>query len=59
MSGSGNMPMTPSGLRKLKDELKQLQTVERVKISHEIEVARRNAGPVKSLSKRWTFGNWW
>ncbi len=40
MSGSGNMPMTPSGLRKLKDELKQLQTVERVKISHEIEVAR-------------------
>jgi transcription elongation factor GreA len=33
-------PMTPSGLRKLKEELKQLQTVERIKISREIEVAR-------------------
>jgi transcription elongation factor GreA len=32
--------MTPSGLRRLKDELKQLQTVERIKISREIEVAR-------------------
>jgi transcription elongation factor GreA len=37
---SGSIPMTPGGLRKLKDELKQLQSVERVKISHEIEVAR-------------------
>lgn len=35
-----NVPITPSGLRKLKDELKQLQTVERGKISREIEVAR-------------------
>jgi transcription elongation factor GreA len=32
--------MTPSGLRKLKAELKHLQTVERGKISREIEVAR-------------------
>jgi transcription elongation factor GreA len=37
---SGNIPMTPSGLRKLKEELKHLQTVERGKISKEIEVAR-------------------
>ena len=37
---SGNIPMTPSGLRKLKDELKHLQSVERGKISREIEVAR-------------------
>jgi transcription elongation factor GreA len=37
---SGNIPMTPSGLRKLKAELKHLQTVERPKISKEIEVAR-------------------
>jgi transcription elongation factor GreA len=37
---SGNIPMTPSGLRKLKEELKQLQSVERAKISREIEVAR-------------------
>jgi transcription elongation factor GreA len=37
---SHSMPITPSGLRKLKDELKQLQTVERQKISREIEVAR-------------------
>src|SRR6185369_718386 len=35
-----NVPITPSGLRKLKDELKHLQTVERGKISREIEVAR-------------------
>jgi len=40
MSGSGNIPMTPSGLRKLKAELKHLQSVERGKISREIEVAR-------------------
>lgn len=36
----GPIPMTPGGLRKLKDELKQLQSVERGKISREIEVAR-------------------
>ena len=40
MSGSDNIPMTPHGLRKLKDELKHLQSVERGKISREIEVAR-------------------
>jgi transcription elongation factor GreA len=34
------MPMTASGLRKLQDELKQLISVERPKISAEIEVAR-------------------
>ncbi len=34
------MPITPAGLRKLKEELKHLQSVERPKISHEIEVAR-------------------
>jgi transcription elongation factor GreA len=32
--------MTAGGLRRLKDELKQLQSVERLKISKEIEVAR-------------------
>src|SRR5256885_16371991 len=37
---SERLPITPSGLKKLKDELKQLQTVERLKISKEIEVAR-------------------
>ena len=37
---SGTIPMTPSGLRKLKDELKHLQADERPKISKEIEVAR-------------------
>ena len=37
---SGKIPMTPHGLRKLKEELKHLQGVERVKISREIEVAR-------------------
>jgi transcription elongation factor GreA len=37
---SGNIPMTPYGLRKLKEELKHLQTVERSKITKEIEVAR-------------------
>jgi transcription elongation factor GreA len=37
---SGNIPMTPAGLRKLKEELKHLQSVERGKISREIEVAR-------------------
>jgi transcription elongation factor GreA len=33
-------PITPKGLQKLKDEVKHLQSVERPKISHEIEVAR-------------------
>jgi transcription elongation factor GreA len=37
---SGRIPITASGLRRLKEELKQLQTVERMKISKEIEVAR-------------------
>lgn len=37
---SGNIPITPSGLRRLKEELKVLQSVERPKISREIEVAR-------------------
>jgi transcription elongation factor GreA len=37
---SARIPITASGLRRLKDELKQLQTVERGKISKEIEVAR-------------------
>ncbi len=39
MSGA-RIPITASGLRRLKEELKQLQTVERLKISREIEVAR-------------------
>ena len=34
------IPITASGLRRLKDELKHLQGVERLKISKEIEVAR-------------------
>ena len=34
------IPITATGLRRLKEELKQLQTVERGKISREIEVAR-------------------
>ena len=34
------IPITASGLRRLKEELKQIQTVERLKISKEIEVAR-------------------
>src|SRR5687767_4151142 len=37
---SDSIPMTPSGLRKLKEELKHLQSVERPKISKEIEIAR-------------------
>jgi len=36
---SSRIPITASGLRRLKEELKQLQTVERLKISKEIEVA--------------------
>ncbi len=37
---SDPIPMTPSGLRRLKEELRHLQGVERGKISREIEVAR-------------------
>jgi transcription elongation factor GreA len=37
---SSPIPITPAGLRRLKAELKQLQTVERLRISREIEVAR-------------------
>ena len=37
---SSRIPITASGLRRLKEELKQLQTVERARISKEIEVAR-------------------
>ncbi|MCL2011858.1 MAG: transcription elongation factor GreA [Cystobacterineae bacterium] len=33
-------PITPAGLQKLKDELKQLISVERLQISREIEIAR-------------------
>ncbi|MBL8953495.1 MAG: transcription elongation factor GreA [Myxococcaceae bacterium] len=36
----GDYPITASGLRKMKDELKRLESVERPKISAEIEVAR-------------------
>jgi transcription elongation factor GreA len=39
MSGT-RIPITASGLKRLKEELRQLQTVERGKISKEIEVAR-------------------
>ena len=37
---SESLPITAAGLRRLKAELKQLQTVERTRISREIEVAR-------------------
>ena len=37
---SGKVPMTAAGLRKLKEELRLLKTVERLQISKEIEVAR-------------------
>ena len=37
---SSRLPITASGLRRLKEELKHLQGVERLKISKEIEVAR-------------------
>ncbi len=37
---SDSIPITAAGLRRLKDELRVLQTTERVKISREIEVAR-------------------
>jgi transcription elongation factor GreA len=40
MAGTGSIPITAAGLKKLKDELKHLETVERLKISKEIEVAR-------------------
>ncbi|MBX7114798.1 MAG: transcription elongation factor GreA [Myxococcaceae bacterium] len=35
-----SFPMTSQGLKRIKDELKQLQSVDRIKISQEIEVAR-------------------
>ncbi|MBI3183813.1 MAG: transcription elongation factor GreA [Myxococcales bacterium] len=37
---SDRIPMTPAGLRKLREELKHLQSVERPRITQEIEVAR-------------------
>jgi transcription elongation factor GreA len=37
---SDRIPMTPNGYVKLEAELKQLKTVERRRISHEIEIAR-------------------
>jgi transcription elongation factor GreA len=37
---SDRIPMTPAGYKKLEAELKRLKTVERRKISHEIEIAR-------------------
>lgn len=37
---ANTIPITAAGLRKLKDELKQLKSVERGKITREIEVAR-------------------
>lgn len=37
---SDRFPTTASGLRKMQDELKQLQSVERPKVAQEIEVAR-------------------
>ena len=37
---SDRIPMTPNGYAKLEAELKQLKTVERRRISHEIEIAR-------------------
>jgi transcription elongation factor GreA len=37
---SDRVPITPAGLKRLKEELKQLTSVERIKISKEIEVAR-------------------
>src|SRR5438477_2878135 len=35
-----SFPITANGLKRMKEELKHLQSVERPKISHEIEVAR-------------------
>src|SRR5713226_2681578 len=37
---SGKVPMTPAGLQTLKEELRTLKTIERPRISKEIEVAR-------------------
>src|SRR5579872_4043718 len=37
---SGTIPITAAGLKKLKEELKQLKSVERGRITKEIEVAR-------------------
>ena len=37
---SGKVPMTPAGLQSLKEELRTLKTIERPRISKEIEVAR-------------------
>jgi transcription elongation factor GreA len=37
---AGTVPITAAGLRRLKDELKHLKSVERGKITREIEVAR-------------------
>lgn len=37
---SESIPITAGGLRRLKEELKQLTSVERLKVSREIEVAR-------------------
>jgi transcription elongation factor GreA len=37
---SGTIPITAAGLKRLKDELKQLKSVERGRITREIEVAR-------------------
>jgi transcription elongation factor GreA len=39
-SMSGTIPITAAGLKRLKDELKHLKSVERGKITREIEVAR-------------------
>src|SRR5258708_32181137 len=39
---SGKVPMTPAGLQTLKEELRTLKTIERPRISKEIEVARGN-----------------
>jgi transcription elongation factor GreA len=40
LMSTGSIPITAAGLRRIKAELKQLQTVERMRISREIEVAR-------------------
>lgn len=37
---SGKVPMTPAGLQNLKEELRTLKTIERPRISKEIEAAR-------------------
>lgn len=35
-----NVPLTLAGLRRIKDEMRNLETVERLKVSRDIEVAR-------------------